>query len=85
MKYKFNINHFISLTQPREKTIDDIASDLEGLGIVKRTFYRDRVIMFGDDTDIPSIRLSTYAKYFGVDVNQMLNYSISKTGKLKSL
>lgn len=85
MKYKFNINHYISLTQPREKSIDHIATELETLGINKRTFYRDRVIMINDKVDVPSYRLIIYAKYFGVTVTKMLNYSISRTGKIKTV
>ncbi len=85
MKYKFNINHYISLTQPREKSIDTIAKELLALGINERTFYRDRVITINDVVDIPSYRLIIYAKYFGVTVTQMLNYSVSKTGKIKNI
>lgn len=84
MKYKFNISHHISLTN-REVTIDSIVKDLEKRGIRSRTFFRDKSILTSSEEDIPTKRLVIYADYFGCTINKMLNYAVTKTGKIKRL
>lgn len=84
MKYKFNISHQISLTN-RQITIDSITKDLEKRGILSRTFFRDKSILINSEEDMPTKRLLIYADYFGVPITKMLNYGVTKTGKIKRL
>lgn len=81
MKYKFNINHYISLTGDSVK-MNTIIKDLEKRGILARTFFRDRSILITSEEDIPTKRLMIYADYFEVGLRSILNYSVTKTGKV---
>lgn len=70
-KYKYNINHYISLL-PREVTIADIVSIMEKEGISQDSFYRDRNIAFGSDQSIPADRFFIYADLFECTLGNML-------------
>jgi hypothetical protein len=75
IKYKYNINHFIN-DLPKSKSTDWVIAELEKEGIKSRTFFRDKAIEVGDDQDIPSERLLIYAKFFGVTLDELFNYTM---------
>lgn len=70
-KFKYNINHQISLL-PREVAISDIIDILHKEGISQDSFYRDRNITLGSDQSIPSDRLFIYADLFECSVSDLL-------------
>jgi hypothetical protein len=77
-KYKYNINHHISLL-PRAISIAQFEEILrKDHGITRDSFYRDRNIQLSSDTSIPSDRLEVYAGLFGVSVDELKNYEVKK-------
>lgn len=79
MKFKYNINHQISLL-PRQISIENVAELLEQEhGISKSTFNRDRFLTIGDSTSIPVDRLDVYAALFGVASDSLKNYKVDVT------
>lgn len=72
--YKYTINALI-LAQPREKSITWMTKQLAKEGIAERTFFRDKAITKSEADDIPGERLHVYAKFFGVTVDELFNYS----------
>lgn len=78
MKFKYNINHQISLL-PRSIGIEEIVRIVEKEhGISRSTFNRDRNTDIGDDSSIPSERLDVYAGLFGVKADELKNYTVKK-------
>lgn len=78
-KFKYHINHFISLL-PKTITIASIEHVLKAEhGISRDTFYRDRNLLVDDDFSIPSERLDIYAALLGVTSDELKNYKIKKT------
>lgn len=75
VKYKYNINRFIEKL-PKSKNTEWIVAELEKEGIKERTFFRDKVIEVGDNSDIPSERLLIYAKFFDVTLDELFNYTV---------
>ena len=77
-KFKYNINHLISL-MPRHIAISDLETLLrETHGISRGTFYSDRNITIDSESSIPLDRLETYATVFGCTVEHLLNYKPKK-------
>lgn len=76
-KFKYNINHYISLL-PRHISIGSIERILAAdHGISRDTFYRDRSLLPGDDASIPSERLDIYAGLLNVTPDQLKNYTVN--------
>lgn len=75
-QFKYLLNHYYSLT-PKNVSADDVVAALEKAGIPERTFYRDRAILAKESADIPGERLAIYAQYFGVEINQLINYKVT--------
>lgn len=81
-KFKYNINHFISI-QPREITVASIEHILEKEhGISKSTFLRDRMMPLDAETSIPSDRLDIYAALFSITVAELKNYTMKRVKPL---
>lgn len=81
-KFKYNINHYISI-QPREITIASIEKILlSEYGISKSTFLRDRMMDRDAETSIPSDRLDIYAALFSVTVDELKNYTMKRVKPL---
>ena len=74
IKYKYNINRFIN-DLPKSKNTEWVIAELEKEEIKARTFFRDKAIEVGDEEDIPSERLLIYAKFFGVTLDELFNYT----------
>lgn len=72
--HKYNLNALLE-NLPVKKAKHAIV-ELDKEGIRERTFYRDRAIKVGETDDIPSERLMKYAKFFGVSIEELFNYSI---------
>lgn len=75
IKFKYHINRLVN-DLPKSKTNEWVISELEKEGIKSRTFFRDKAIEVGDDQDIPAERLLIYAKFFGVTVEELFNYTL---------
>ncbi len=75
-KFKYHIQHQISLL-PREISISHVEKTLlKDHGINRDAFYRDRNITIDSDASIPSDRLDAYAVVFGVTADELKNYKI---------
>jgi hypothetical protein len=73
-KFKYNINHYISLL-PREISIGNIEEVLlKSHGITRDAFYRDRNILISEPSSIPTDRLDAYAILFGCSTDELKNY-----------
>jgi hypothetical protein len=76
-KFKYHINHHISLL-PRAMSIGMLQSILKkDHGIARVTFYRDRNMLIDDPSSIPSDRLDIYAALFGVRPEEPKNYTLN--------
>lgn len=49
---------------------------LKKSGIAERTFYRDKSITTISSDDIPVERLLIYAKVFGCELTELINYKV---------
>lgn len=75
-KFKYNINHHISLL-PREISIGNIEEVLlKSYGITRDAFYRDRNFLISEPGSIPTDRLDAYAILFGVTTDELKNYKL---------
>ena len=72
---KYRINELINQL-PKAQTTEWVTGQLEKEGIKKRTFFRDKAIMLDDGEDIPMQRMVIYAKFFGVELGDLLNYTV---------
>jgi hypothetical protein len=75
IKFKYHINRFVNAL-PKSKSTQWIIAELEKEGIKARTFFRDKAIELGDEQDISSERLLIYAKFFGVTLDELFNYTM---------
>lgn len=77
-KFKYKINHYISV-QPREITVSKIEEILmKEHGISRSTFQRDRSMPVNSEQSIPSDRLDVYAQLFGITVDELKNYTLKR-------
>lgn len=76
-KRKYRIEELVQ-GLPKWQNEKWIVAELEKEGITQRTYYRHKAIELGDAHDIPSYTLLIYARFFGVTVDELFNYS-SKT------
>ncbi len=77
-KFKYNINHQISL-MPRHISIDSLVKILSNEhGITRDTFYRDRNLTLVDTFSIPSDRMDIYAALFNCTVDDLKNFTSKK-------
>ncbi len=77
-KFKYNINHQISL-QPRQVSIGAIEKILaKEHGISRDAFYRDRNLTLADTFSIPSDRMDIYAALFNCTVDDLKNFTSKK-------
>ena len=84
-KYKYAINEQLGML-PRNMTIADVTDHLKKNGITRDSFYRDREILYGAESSIPSDRLFIYAKVFDCPVQDLLNQEIkAKSIRQKNL
>jgi len=75
-KFKYNINHSISLL-PRDISIGDVEEVLlKNYSITRDAFYRDRNLLIGDSSSIPTDRLDAYAILFGCTTDDLKNYKL---------
>lgn len=81
-KFKYNIQ---KLVNDLPRGIDVAADLLKKYGIPQRTFFSDKSLKQTDKREVSSHRLLQYADYFGVPVEQLINYTIrKKSRKLKT-
>lgn len=73
---KYNIEKQIGLI-PREMSVADIIKHLDGSGVSRDQFYRDRRIKFGSVKSIPSDRLLVYCKVFECTVDDLVNHDVN--------
>lgn len=73
VKFKYNINHHISLL-PRELTAMEVGRTLESqYGISQSVFDADRFMPPGSSTRIPGRRLRAYAHVLRCPVKSLMN------------
>ncbi len=71
MRYKYQLNHLLSLL-PTGIYPETITASIEVLHQIDvQVFHRDRFIGIGDTEEIPDERLRIYADVFGVRVDDL--------------
>lgn len=79
-KWKYNLNHQLSIL-PKMISISDAEEHLEKeYGISRDTFYHDRMIKLENVEFIPSNRIDIYCTVFNCTYDQLKNYKL-KLGK----
>lgn len=79
-KWKYNLNHQLSIL-PKMISIPDAEEYLEKeYGISRDTFYHDRMIELKNVEFIPSNRIDIYCTVFNCSYDQLKNYKL-KLGK----
>jgi len=74
--YKFKINDQIDLL-PRSSKIKSIIKYLQGFGISRSDFYRDRNLPFASKKSISDDRMVIYSQLFDCTVDELRNSTIT--------
>jgi hypothetical protein len=76
LKLKYTIQDLLQQL-PKSITTKHVTNELEQKhGIAERTFHSDKAIKANQKRDVPTTRLRVYAKFFGVELEELFNTDV---------